>query len=99
MAFIKTKQIFTEDELDFLYSSGFSGQNDAFDFFAIQGDMRILPLMDKVVDEPTRLQSEKEHMLWTCQLMIDFYTKLGDEESVKIVQNKKEEIKIKLQSS
>lgn len=98
MAFIKTKQIFTEDELDFLYSSGFSGQSDAFDYFAMRGDMRILPLMDKILDAPTQLHSEKEHLIWTCQLMIDFYAKLGDEDARKVVQNKREEIKNKLKS-
>lgn len=86
----------TEAEKDFLYSSGFSGQSDAFDYHAMQGDMRILPLIDKVIDDPVELRSEKEHMLWTCQLLINYYEKQGDVEKVKLVQSKREEIKKKL---
>ncbi len=86
----------TEAEKDFLMRSGFSFQSDALDYYAQEGDLNILPFIDKVIDDPVELRSEKEHMLWTCQLMIDFYTKLGDEEKVKIVQSKREEIKSKL---
>ena len=91
--------LWTEEEKNYLFRSGFSFQTDALDYYAMLGDMTILPLVDKLLDDELGLISEKEHMLWTCQLLIDFYTRIGDEAKVKVIQTKKEGIKAKLKST
>lgn len=86
----------TPEELAFLEKSGERFNTAALDYYARKGDLRILPLIDKIMDNPNELSSEKRHMTWTCQQLVDYYKKEGDEATAAKVEEKRQEVIRKL---
>jgi hypothetical protein len=96
MSQIKLTSPFTEDEQDFLLASGFSAIADSLDYYAKLGDLRVLPLIDNVVNAQAMLYSTRENMVYTLQYLIDYYEQNGGDESIlKDLRSRQAELKVK----
>lgn len=74
----------TDEELDFMYSSGYSGVSDALNYHAQNGDLRILPIMDKIAD--ALIYKSDLHVAYGH--LINYYKNKGDFELVKDIEAK-----------